>query len=567
MNNFGNREMPRNNQRLRCAGWKAGAAEMNLMEINPKPNLWKPLRSLGLAALLAALAGCMVGPDYQRPETKVPETWDGLSSVTQNQPSKPATDTATLVDWWDSFHDNILTSLVEMAVRHNLDLRLAEARIRQARASHGVAVGALWPAVTGNAQYQKSQSAITTFGGSSAAGPSAVTGGGGAIRELFQVGLDAAWELDIFGGNKRNIEAAGADFRAAIEDRRDVLVTLVGEVGTNYLNLRGFQQQLAKVRQNLKAQEHTADIIRRRFDVGTATSLDLANARAQVATTGAQIPVLESQARAAIYSLGVLLGREPAVLAKDLEKQGPIPATPPEVPVGLPSELIRRRPDIRRAEAQLHAATARIGVATANLFPQFSLTGTMGLSSNELTKLGNLANSKFWSFGPSVTWPLFAGGSLAWQVKVQDALAEQALLTYQKTVLTALQDVETALVAYAKEQEHRKALSEAVENNRKAVDAAMKLYTAGRTDFLNVLTAQLNLYNSENALVQSTNAVDTNLVALYKALGGGWEKSPYAPTRQEKPWWGFITGPYPKQESKPEAGEKPAETPQAQPAP
>jgi NodT family efflux transporter outer membrane factor (OMF) lipoprotein len=244
-----------------------------------------------------------------------------------------------------------------------------------------------------------------------------------------------------------------------------------------------------------------------------------------VATTAAQIPVLESSARAAIYSLGVLLGREPAALEKDLIKEGLIPPAPPEIPVGLPSDLLRRRPDIRRAEAQLHAATARIGVATADLFPKFSLTGTLGISSNDLTKLGNLATSKFWSFGPTISWPVFAGGRILWNIKVQDALQEQALVAYQKAVLTALKDVETALVAYAKEQEHRKSLSEAVVNNRKAVEVSMKLYIAGKTDFLNVLTAQRSLYTSEDALVQSTRTVDTNLIALYKALGGGWEQA------------------------------------------
>jgi NodT family efflux transporter outer membrane factor (OMF) lipoprotein len=201
--------------------------------------------------------------------------------------------------------------------------------------------------------------------------------------------------------------------------------------------------------------------------------------------------------------------------------------------VGLPSELLRRRPDIRRAEAEIHAATARMGVATADLFPRFSLTGSFGFSSNDLTRLGNLSNSKFWSFGPTVTWPIFAGGAIMYNIKIQDAIAEQALLTYQQTVLTALKDVETALVAYAKEQQRRKSLIRAVENNRRAVDLAMKLYVAGKSDFLNVLTAQLNLYTTENALVQSTNTVDTNLIALYKALGGGWERDAALPVLRD----------------------------------
>jgi multidrug efflux system outer membrane protein len=493
-------------------------------EADPICRKIKHISLLGLSAVLVAtLAGCAVGPDYRRPETKVPENWSGQEVVTPATPSKTTPNPVTLVEWWTTFKDPSLASLIEMAIRSNLDLRQAEARIRQARAALGVAGAPLWPQVDASVFYQRSQSSGATVS-TSVAGPSIATAGG--LRELFQVGLDAAWELDIFGGTRRNIEAATADLRAAVEDRRDVLITLVGDVGTNYISLRGFQQQIVIARKNLVAQRHNAEITHKRFEAGFVSRLDVANADAQVASTEAQIPVLESSARAAIYSLGVLLGREPAALSKDLMKESPIPPNPPEIPVGLPSELIRRRPDIRRAEAQLHAATARIGVATADLFPKFSLTGSFGFSSNDLTRLGNLASSKFWSFGPSVTWPIFAGGRIYWNIKVQDALAEQSLLTYQKTVLIALQDVETALVAYAKEQEHRKSLSEAVANNRTAVDMAMKLYVAGKTDFLNVLTAQLNLYTSENALIQSIRTLDTNLIALYKALGGGWEKEP-----------------------------------------
>jgi NodT family efflux transporter outer membrane factor (OMF) lipoprotein len=478
------------------------------------------LIGLGLTAIIMALlAGCAVGPDYREPATKVSATWDGQNVVTPAQPSKTLNQPVKLVEWWQAFKDPTLTSLVEMAIRANLDVRTSEARIRQARAALGVAGAPLWPGLDASVIYQRSQSSSATI----TSGGTALSSAAG-LRELFKVGLDASWELDIFGGTRRNIEAAGADLQAAVEDRRDVLVTMVGEVGNNYLNLRGYQQQIAIARKNLAAQKHNAEITRKRFEAGFVGALDVANANAQVATTEAQIPTLESSARAAIYSLGVLLGREPAALEKDLSQAGPIPPQPLEVPVGLPSELLRRRPDIRRAEAQLHAATARIGVATADLFPKFSLTGSFGFSSNDLTKLGNLSNSKFWSFGPSVTWPIFAGGQIMYNIKVQDALTEQALLTYQKTVLTALQDVNTALVAYAKEQERRKSLGIAVTNNRKAVDLAMKLYVAGKTDFLNVLTAQLNLYTTETALVQSTSVVDTDLIALYKALGGGWEK-------------------------------------------
>jgi multidrug efflux system outer membrane protein len=477
----------------------------------------------GLAVLMAAaLAGCAVGPDYHPPETKVPSTWDGQNVVTPDQPSKTAVNPVELVAWWNSFKDPTLSSLVEMAVRANLDLRLAEARIRQARAARGVAGAPLWPEVDASALYQRSEGSSEVGGGGAIA-----TAGG--LRNLWQAGLDASWEIDIFGGTRRGIEAATADLKAAVEDRRDVLVTLVGDVGNNYISLRGLQKQIAIAQDNLKAQQHSAEITEKRYKAGFVGALDVANAKAQVATTQATIPVFEASARAAIYSLGVLLGREPAVLEKDLSREAPIPPVPPEIPVGLPSDLLRRRPDIRRAEAQVHAATARIGVATADLFPKFNLAGSFGLSASDVTRIDRWT-SNYWSWGPSVTWPIFAGGRIYWNIKVQNALQEQALLTYEKTVLTALKDVETALVAYSKEQEHRKALTEAVANNRRAVDLAMTLYVAGRSDFLNVLIAQRSLFATEDALAQSTRTVDTNLIALYKALGGGWESGQPAPT-------------------------------------
>lgn len=485
------------------------------------PKCGRLLPSLGLVLCLIA-NGCAVGPDYKPPETKVPEQWDGQAVVTPAHPSKTTPDPVTLVEWWTAFNDPTLSSLVEMALRANLDLRQAEARIRQARASQGVAGAPLLPQADASALYEKSQ------GSSEAAGGGAIATVGG-IREIFQVGLDASWEIDIFGGTRRGIEAATADLQAAVEDRRDVLIILVGDVGTNFFNLRGFQQQIVIARKNLEAQKNTARIIRKRFTAGFIGRLDVANADAQVATTEASIPRLESQARAAIYNLGVLLGRQPAVLEKDLAIESPIPPTPPQIPVGLPSDLVRRRPDIRRAEARLHAATARIGVATADLFPRFNLTGSVGISAAELAKLGNVSSGKFWSFSPSVTWPVFAGGRILWNIKLQDALQEESLALYEKTVLTALRDVETALVAYAKEQERRRALAEAVVNNRQAVDLAMKLYIAGKTDFLNVLTAERNLFVNEDALTESTRTLATNLVALYKALGGGWEKTNYLP--------------------------------------
>jgi multidrug efflux system outer membrane protein len=472
------------------------------------------------AVLLISLLGCAVGPDYLPPQTDVPSTWNGQEVVTNKLASRTNTNPATLSTWWRSFKDPTLNSLVDSAIQANLDLLQAQARIRQARAARGVAGAPLMPEIDSQAFFQRGSGSSATVG--SGGIPSFTSSA--AFRDLFQVGLDASWELDIFGGTRRNLEAATADLRVAVEDRRDVLLTLVGEVGNNYLNLRGFQQQLAIALQNLEAQHKTARITHKRFEAGFVSRLDVANADAQVNTTAALIPTLESSARAAIYSLGVLLGQNPAAVEKTLSRPLAIPTTPPEIPVGLPSDLVRRRPDIRRAEAQLHAATARIGVATADLFPRFFLTGNTGLSASDLTILGN-AKSNFWSFSPSVTWPVFAGGRIKWNIELQDARQQEILLNYQKTVLTALKDVETALVAYAKEQEHRKFLIQAVDDNRRAVDLSMQLYLAGRTDFLNVLTAQRSLFVNEEALALSTRNLAINLIALYKALGGGWEEA------------------------------------------
>ncbi len=347
------------------------------------------LATLGLVSTV----GCAVGPNFRPPETKVPEAYYSLDHTNQAQASQTIPQPVALVEWWQSFQDPILDSLVQLALASNLDLQQAEARVRQARATRGVAAAGLWPQLNASALYQRSKSSSTT-----------VTPGGGTsistlgpFRELFQVGLDASWEMDIFGGTRRTVEAATADLQASREDRRAVLITLVGEVGTNYLNLRGFQHQVVIAKKNLAAQQKTAEITHKRFDAGFISRLDVANADAQVATTAAQVPVLESSAQAAIYSLGVLLGKEPAFLAKELATVTPIPTTPPEVPVGLPSDLLRRRPDIRRAEAQLHAATARIGVAVADLFPRFNLIGSLGFAANDIARVGT-QSSRFWSF-------------------------------------------------------------------------------------------------------------------------------------------------------------------------
>lgn len=453
------------------------------------------------------LTGCMVGPNFKSPQTSVPPSWVGING----QKTGPA----DLVRWWTQFNDPNLTSLIDRAMASNLDLKQAESRLRQARAARKVAFAGLWPTVDATGSYARSQRA-----GSATISPTRA--------DLWQSGLDAVWELDIFGGVRRNVEAADADIQAAFEDQRDVLVTIAGEVALNYVELRGFQQEIVIAKNNLDAQRHTAELTRQRFTSGLVSALDVANADAQVGTTLSQIPAFETSAQQTIYTLSILLGLEPTALLEELSPFSTIPVTPPALPAELPSDLLRRRPDIRRAEARIHAATARIGVATADLFPKFSLTGSAGYQSNALDHL-MMSNNSFWSLGPSFDWQIFNAGSVSANIEVQKALTEQARLTYQQTVLTALQDVENALIAYSKEQQSNKALDDTVVANRKAVDLSTQLYTQGQTEFLNVLDAQRRLYASQDAFVQSTRNLSADLVALYKSLGGGWENEPNSP--------------------------------------
>ena len=458
---------------------------------------------VSLAVLI--VSGCMVGPDYHPPTTTVPTEWVGVAKTRTAQPSVATARPTDLTQWWRQFNDSLLTALVEEAVGTNLDLQIAETRLRQARATRGMAVGGLWPGVTVSGGYQRLHAAGITSDNQ---------------QDLYQAGLDAVWELDLFGGRRRNVESANANIQAVIESIRDVQVSVIAEVALNYIQLRGYQQEIVIAQNNLKAQKHTAEITHKRFNVGFASGLDVANADSNVAMTESQIPVFETAAQQSIYALSVLLARLPAELLKQLSPMGNLPSVPAQVPAGLPSDLLRRRPDIRASEAQLHASTAQIGVAIADLFPKFSLTGMMNWNSNLLSTWWT-GSSLSYSFGPVVAWPIFQGGAIVSNVHLQEALRDQAFITYQKTVLAAFQDVENALIAFAKEQQHRKALNDAVVANRKAVALSLQLYTEGQADFLNVLNAQRSLYASEDALVQSERSIATDLIALYKALGGG----------------------------------------------
>ncbi len=473
-------------------------------------------RLVAVSLLIVASAGCAVGPRYQKPSLNTPSAWSQAAPGVD--PSAPAGGA-----WWKQFHDPQLDRLVERAVKNNHDLRVAQARIREARAARGITASAGLPQVSLAASYDRQQrsNAVPPFRDASG------DGGLGSVfgnreQNLYQTGFDATWELDIFGGVRRDKEAASADVEAAVEQQRDVLLSLLAEVARNYVELRGLQRQSAIVGENLETQRENLRLLEVRFQAGLATALDVDRAQAQVDSTQAALPPLERAVKQAAFRLSVLAGEPPATLLADLLPEQAAPSLPAQVPAGLPSDLLRRRPDVRRAARELAAATARIGVAKADFFPRFSLTGAFGRRSEQFADLGP-GLSQFWSVGPGLRLPIFTAGRIRNNLRVQTARQEQALARYEQAVLTSLEDVENALVAYSREQARRESLARAAQANRRAVDLAMARYTGGLEDFLSVLDAQRSRLQSEEQLVESERALSVNVIALYKALGGGWE--------------------------------------------
>jgi len=467
---------------------------------------WPPVMS---ALCLALLAGCAVGPNYHPPQADVPASWNSpLAGGEKNGP-------ADLAAWWRNFNDTNLDSYMTMAVQYNFTLRIAESRVREARAERDVAAGGLWPSIGGSGSYSRNRYGANGF--------PPLPPGSVLDYNLYNAGFDAAWEIDIFGGARRAVEAANAEMGAAEYGQRDVLVSLLAEVARNYIGARGYQQRLAITRDNIRVQQEILDLTSNRYQNGLSSDLDVQQAMALLSDTEAQVPSLETGVDQSIRHLAVLLGQPPGALLDAMSVEQPIPLTPPAVPVGLPSDLLQRRPDVQRAERELATATARIGVAKADLFPKFSLTGIAGLQSISANNWFDYA-SRYWSAGPTVQWELFEAGRIRANVRVQNARQEQALDGYQQTVLTALEDAENALTAYAREQVRHESLSQSVQANQQALDLSTQLYKSGLADFLHVLDSERSLYAAQDALVQSDQAVSLNLVQLYKALGGGWEK-------------------------------------------
>jgi len=474
------------------------------------------MRATWFAVLVSlCAAGCMVGPNYRRPDAPTPASWGELT------PSAPPAGRSDVVPngiptaWWTTFDDALLTSLVSRTVQANLTLKQAEARVREARALRRIAGADLWPQVQASGSYTRERASKNGISGGLA----------GQSFNLYQAGFDANWEVDVFGGNRRAVEAADASVEAAEEERDAVLVSLMGEVGVEYVTYRSLQQRLALAHQNVDAQQGTLDLTRRLFNAGLAPELDVQRAAAQVATTAATIPLLEQQAAQAMHTLGVLVAELPMALEQELAAVAPIPKPPPHVEIGLPSELLLRRPDVARSERQLAAQTAEIGVATRDLFPRFFISGAASLQSVRGSDFFDW-QSRLLSLGPSVSWPIFEGGRIRANIALQNETQQELIAAYEGVVLQAFQDVEDALVGFSREQSTRAQLQDAVRANERAADLARRLYGQGLTDFLTVLVAEQSVFTSQDTLAQTERDVALQLVALYKAVGGGWEAPP-----------------------------------------
>lgn len=455
--------------------------------------------------LITIISGCVtVGPDYVRPDITVYKDWN--TQLKSNQNNKE-TDAQTLAAWWNTLGDQKLSGLIERAAKGNLDLKKAQARVREARARRGVAKADLFPTLnaSGNATWNRSSEDT----------------GSGVTSDLYSVGFDAAWELDIFGGVRRSVESAQANLEASEEDRRDVLISLLAEVALNYIDVRTYQARLASAEANLKTQEETHQLTVWRNQAGLSDELAVQQARLNLENTRSKVPALRTGLEEAMNRIAVLLGEQPGKVHAELTIREPIPVTSLNLAVGVPADVMRCRPDVQKAERDLASQTAKIGVATADLYPKFKMSGTIGLDAFSVANLF-LSGSRSYSFGPSITIPIFAGGSIRQNIEVQSALQEQYLIAYETAVLTALEEVENALIAYVQEQSRRQALSDAATAAKQTVELAKMKYETGLMDFSVVLDAERSLLSLEDELAQSEGKVTSNLIRLYKALGGGW---------------------------------------------
>jgi len=474
---------------------------------------------VGLLILVFAISSCtMVGPDYVKPTAPEPQDW------LQSADSKIESKAADFGTWWAAFNDPILNALVQSAYQQNLTLQVTGIRILEARAQLGIAIGNQYPQSqqgTGDATVRKTSRNL----------PNAASAE--RFAYVYNIGFDAAWELDFWGKFRRAVQAGVADLQASIADYDNNLVFLTSEVARTYINLRISEERLAVAHENVKIQKESLRLAQAQFNAGAVTELDVFQSRALLRTTEASIPGFESEIRQFKNALAILLGKLPGEIDMMLAGPARIPQIPAEIAVGIPAELLRRRPDIRLAERQLAAQSALIGVAKADLFPHFSLFGSMGFTTAGSTSppqsrnagLGDLFEGKSlgYSVGPSFSWDLFNYGRITNSIRVQDARFQQLAVDYENTVLQAVQEVEDAMVAFARTQDQVAFLADAVAAYKSSVDLSMLQYREGLVDFQRVLDAQQNLARQQDNWVVTTGDVGLNLISLYKALGGGWE--------------------------------------------
>lgn len=451
------------------------------------------------------LSGCMtVGPDYVKIEPKAANNWSTRLEGGLNTDSQ---DPKTMVAWWKALNDPELSSIEKRAVKGNLELKTARSRIREARAVRGISGAKFFPLLNAGASAEKYDAGENN--------------GNGSENSLYKIGFDAGWELDVFGGIRRLVEAADAKIEVAQNGLHDALVTLQAEVAMNYVEVRTFQRRLTIAETNIRTQKQILELNRSRRKAGLISELAVQESLYALEHTRSLIPGLQTGLEAAKNRLAILLGETPGSVHGELKSRRLIPVPPAAIAVGVPAETLRRRPDIRQAERNLAAMTAGVGVATADLYPKFRLLGTIGLES---ISSGDLltADSRAWSFGPGISWNIFHAGALRQKIKLQSIRQEQSLIQYEKTVLKALEEVENILTAYAKEQQRKELLRAATNAATLAYELSVDLYKAGLVDFDNVLTTQSAMQSLQDKLALSKGSITLNFISLYKALGGGW---------------------------------------------
>lgn len=473
------------------------------------------LIALGLGASLAA---CAVGPNYHAPRPDLPARFAAAPAAGTGA-GAAAVDLAA---WWRALGDSELNSLVERAIHSNLDLKIALARLQQARTYEVEVIGHALPEVDATAGEGRGTGSDLTRGRADQPLRSADDGSGLAHINTLE-GFEAVWEIDVFGKYRREFQAARFDAEAAAAARNNVITTIVADVVRAYIDLRGYQIELGVLRQASKALHESLDIVNIRYQRGITNELDLALATRELDALDAEIAPEEAQVKAAEYTLAVLIGEYPEAMLEELKKPDLIPAMPGPVETGAPLDLIKRRPDIQQAERELGAATARIGVATANLFPEVALVGSIGSEGGQAIGSTQNIGKHIWSFGPGAVWPLLDFGALDAEVDIADLEARAALLNYRKTILTAVEQVDAAADGYAAEQVRLRDLGLAMLAAERAVELATERYNRGLTDFLNVVDAERQYYDLQGEYASAQMVEGDDFVQLYKSLGGGWQ--------------------------------------------